>query len=183
MVCLSSKGHSMVTYGQTGFEAATPMPHASGGTPFGINRHGPKHSSSGALCVEFSELTSSIPGKVTGRAVEVARPRSAEKMCVPSIFTWNMVIVFFSVLQAISSIAIAKAVSVPASLPLLSVRPSVPLSPFPPFSLPRSPPYLPISPPSLPACPLPLVSWYLPPYSRTWSTITGGHSQQGLWYT
>ena len=42
-------------------ETATPMPHASGRSPGGGDRHGRNHTSSGALCVEISELTSSIP--------------------------------------------------------------------------------------------------------------------------
>ena len=60
-VCLSDEGHSMVTHGQIYFETATPMPHASGRSPRGGDRHGTTHASSGTLCVELSESTSSVP--------------------------------------------------------------------------------------------------------------------------
>ena len=59
-VCLSDEDHSTATYGQTSFETATPMPHASGRKP--SRRRSSwcaNHISSGALCVELSELTSS----------------------------------------------------------------------------------------------------------------------------
>ena len=58
VVSLSDQGHSMVTHGQFSFVTATPMPHASGRSPRGGDRHGPNHTSSRALCVELSELTS-----------------------------------------------------------------------------------------------------------------------------
>ena len=51
------EGHSMATYGQSSFETATPVPHASDRSPRGGDPHGPNHTSSGALCVELSELT------------------------------------------------------------------------------------------------------------------------------
>ena len=40
----------MTTYGQISFETTTPMPHASGRSPRGGDRHGPNHTSSAALC-------------------------------------------------------------------------------------------------------------------------------------
>ena len=40
------------------FETATPMPHASGRSPRGDDRHGTNHTSSRALCVELSEIIS-----------------------------------------------------------------------------------------------------------------------------
>ena len=61
----------MVTYGHISFETATPMPHVKGRSPRGGDRHGPNYTSSRALYVELSELTSSIPIGVTGR--ELAR--------------------------------------------------------------------------------------------------------------
>ena len=64
--CLSDEGHSMVTYGRIYFETATPMPHASGRSPRGGDRHGPNHTSPGAQCVWSSEMTSSIPNGVMG---------------------------------------------------------------------------------------------------------------------
>ena len=73
----------MVTYGQFYFETATPMPHVSGRSPCGGDRHGPNHTSAAALCVELSELTSSIPNGVMGRA--------AAKLFVKSIFKWDWV--------------------------------------------------------------------------------------------
>ena len=48
---------------------ATPKPHASGRSPRGGDRQGPNHTSSDTLYVELSELTTSIPIGVTGRAV------------------------------------------------------------------------------------------------------------------
>ena len=48
------------------FETATPMLHASGRSPRGGDRPGPNHSSLSALCVELSELTSSVPIGVMG---------------------------------------------------------------------------------------------------------------------
>ena len=62
----------MVTYGQISFETATPMPHASGGNPRGGDCHGPNHTTSGALYVEFSELSSCILVGVTDRAAAIA---------------------------------------------------------------------------------------------------------------
>ena len=55
----------MVTYGQVSFETATLMPHAAGRSPRGGDHHGLNHTSPGALCVELSELTPSIPIEVT----------------------------------------------------------------------------------------------------------------------
>ena len=61
------------------FDTATPMPHASGRSPRGGDRHVPNHPSSGALCVKLSGLTSSIPNGVTGRAAAISRTRSVKK--------------------------------------------------------------------------------------------------------
>ena len=69
---------------------ATPMPHASGRTPRGGERHGSYHTSWGALCVEFSELTSNIPIGLMGRAAAIARPRPAETLFVTSTFKWEI---------------------------------------------------------------------------------------------
>ena len=81
----------MVTYVQISFETASPMPHASGQSPGGGDRHGPNHTSSAALCEELSELTSSIPIGVMGRAAAIAPAKAAEKLYVKSIFMWNWV--------------------------------------------------------------------------------------------
>ena len=70
-VCLSDEGHSVVTYGHFLSGTATPMPHASGRSSRGGDRHGPNNTSSGTLCAELSELTASIPIGVTG--LELAR--------------------------------------------------------------------------------------------------------------
>ena len=75
LVCVSDQGHSMVTHGQISFQTATPMPHASGRSPRGGDRHGPNHTYSGALCVELSELTSSIQsgmGRAASKGPETA---------------------------------------------------------------------------------------------------------------
>ena len=69
--CLSDQGHSVVTYGQISFETATLMPRKSGRSPRGGDRHGTNHTSSRSLCVELSELTSSIPIWVMGRAAAI----------------------------------------------------------------------------------------------------------------
>ena len=71
------------------FETATPMPHASGRGPRGGDRHGPNHTSSAALSVKSSELTSSIPTGVMGRATAIARTRATEKLFVKSVFKWK----------------------------------------------------------------------------------------------
>ena len=93
LVCLSVGPMKITPWSpsdKSSFETATPMPHASGQSPRGGDRHGPNHISSGALCVELSELTSSIPIGVTGGR-ELA-PRPAEKLSVNSYFHvefWN----------------------------------------------------------------------------------------------
>ena len=81
----------MVTYGQKKIETAAPMPHASGRSPRGGDRHGPNHTSSDALCAELLEFTSRILIGVTGRAAAIARPRPAEELFVNSILKWNRV--------------------------------------------------------------------------------------------
>ena len=138
----------MGTYGQISFETATstPMPHASGRSLRGGDRHGPNHTSSGALCVELSEFTSSFPNGETGRAAAIARPRPPENLFVKSIFEWNRLngILFFTVLRAISSTAVAKA--------FLHPSPYFSPSSLSPSLLPSLPPSLHLSfPPSLPA--------------------------------
>ena len=135
-VCLH-QGHSMVAYGQTSLDTATPMPHESGRSPRGGDRHGPNHTLSSALCVELSELTSSIPNGVTGRAAVIARPRPAANLFISSIFKWNRLdeIIFSTALRAISSVAVAKAFLHPSLLPA-SLPPS--LSSLSPPSLPPS---------------------------------------------
>ena len=60
----SLNGHLRTIFFRNGY---TTMPHASSRSPRRGDRHGPDHTSSGALCVELSELTSSIPIRVTGR--------------------------------------------------------------------------------------------------------------------
>ena len=52
-------------------------------------RHGPNHTAPDALCVELSELTSSVPNGVTGRAAAIARSGPAAKLFVNSMFEWN----------------------------------------------------------------------------------------------
>ena len=82
-----------------------------------------------APCVELSELASSIPNGVTGRAAAIARPRPAEKLFANSIFEWNRLdeFHFCTVLQAISGTSVAKAFLYPSLLPA-SLRPSLSLS-------------------------------------------------------
>ena len=87
-VCLSRI--TMVTSGRKSFETATSMPHASVQSRRGGDRRGPNHTSSGPLCVELSELTSSIPTgspDKMGRAAAIALPRPAEEIFSQSLFS------------------------------------------------------------------------------------------------
>ena len=99
--CLSARMRvtlCMVTYGQIYFKTATstPMPHASGRSPREGNRHGPNHASSGALCVELSELASSIQNGVTGRAAAINRsPEASGKIAcqlLHFVYKWNRLV-------------------------------------------------------------------------------------------
>ena len=101
-VCLSVRPIRVTqwspTYAQISFETATPMPRASGRNPRGGDCHGPNHISSAALCMELSELTSSIPIGLMGRAAAIARARAAEKL-FKTIFKWNWVKIVFVLQQ------------------------------------------------------------------------------------
>ena len=61
----------MVNLGEIYFETATPMPHALGRSPRGGDRRRTNHTSTRALCVELSELTSSVTIWGMGRAAEI----------------------------------------------------------------------------------------------------------------
>ena len=124
------------------WETATPMPHASGRSPHGGDRHGPNHTSSGALCVDLSELTSSIPIGVTGR--ELARGQ--RKTCLSTILSFGTLELCYerSAAQQWQRLS-----SVSPFSPLLSVPPTVPpsllLSIIPPLLQPSLPVSLPVS--------------------------------------
>ena len=93
--CLSVRSGSLNGHLRPKFlskQLPTPMQHASGRSPRGGDRHGPNHTSSRALCMELSELKSSIPIGVMGRAAAIARARAAGKL-FKSVFSsgigWN----------------------------------------------------------------------------------------------
>ena len=94
-VCPSDEGHSnsMVTYdGQISLETATPMQHASDRSPRGGDRRGPSQTSSGALCVESSESTSSIPQQGDGSSSSNRSPEASGKIvCQLYIFEGSRV--------------------------------------------------------------------------------------------
>ena len=62
---------TMVTYGQIYFARVTPKPHAPGRRPRAGDCHVTNHTFSRALCVKLSEVSSSIPIWVMGRAAAI----------------------------------------------------------------------------------------------------------------
>ena len=123
------------------FETATPLPHASGQSPRGGDRHGPNHISSDAFCVKLSELTSSILAGVTGRAAAIARPRPAD--CLSTLFSSGIGrnSSLYCCAEAISGTALAKAALRPCLLSASLRSPltrSLSLPPCLPRSLPPS---------------------------------------------
>ena len=148
----------MVTYIRTNFlRTATPMPHVSGRSPRGGDRHGPNHVIGCPVCGVIR-----VDFRHPKRAAAIARSRPAEKNVCQLYFRVELGSIHFctAVLQAISGTAIAKAILRPCLL-AASLRPS--LAPF--LSLPHSlpAPLPPSLPPSLPVCLLPPPYFLVPP--------------------
>ena len=60
--------------------AATPVPHTSGRSPRGGDRHGPNHTSLRVQCVDLSVLTSSILIGETDREQQQSLPEASGKI-------------------------------------------------------------------------------------------------------
>ena len=142
------------------------MPHASGCIHRGGDGHGPNNISSAALCVKLSEVTSSIPTEVMGRATAITRARAAENFFIKSVFKETCAKFIFLLLQQLcckrykarqnkQTYGHARAISFEAATPMpdasgrsprrCSIPPllhpsPLPCSPFPAPSLPAGSP-------------------------------------------
>ena len=78
-VWLSDQGHSMATYGHISFQTAMPMPHASGRSPRGGDRHGPDHTSSGAPVCAVIRVDFQHPNRGDGSSSSNRSPKASGK--------------------------------------------------------------------------------------------------------